>query len=62
MSYIVSREKNGKKEYLQNFRAKTEEWGNSPIGAKTYPTKQAAKTVCDIVRLGRKESYEVEQI
>lgn len=62
MSYIISRKNEDLKEYLQAFAAGKEEWSESPIGCKTYPTRKIAQTVCDAIRTRRKESYEVEQV
>ena len=62
MNYIISRTGSGRKEYLQAFAAGKEEWNESPIGCKTYPTRKIAQTVCDTIKTRRKESYEVEQI
>lgn len=62
MNYIISRTDNGIKQYLRAFAAGKEEWSQSPVGCKAYPTRKIAQTVCDTIKTRRKETYEVEQI
>ena len=62
MSYIISRSDGNKKEYLLRLTAGVEEWQPTPIGAKSYPSEQSARIVCDIIRRRKDKKYEVERI
>lgn len=57
--YIVSRIKEGQREYLQTLKSGEEVWDSKLVGAKNYATKEAAEVACSAVRTHRSERYEV---
>lgn len=59
--YIISRIKGDKREYLHMLKAGEEEWTPILVGAKNYPTKEAAEIARDAVRQYG-EHYEVVKV